>query len=54
VSYEHRLAKKKGRWSLITAVFVNIVVAHTGQSSQLFLSRPAEMLSFLQQLSEGF
>ena len=28
----------------------HIVVAHTGHSSQLFPSRPAEMLSFLQQL----
>ncbi len=28
------------------------VIAHTGQSSQLFLSPPAEMLSLLQQLRE--
>jgi hypothetical protein len=39
--------------SVIPATFFDIVAAHTGHSSQLFLNLMAETLSFCQQLMES-
>jgi|GEM_PF-6193045 len=45
------LGKEKGRRNLFPAAFLGVLVAHTGQSSQLLLTPTAERVNFLQQFT---